>query len=461
VSRGLKYLLLPIMGALAALLSFACAWPFMKGLFRDIGSKDPSSNFTYGTTFGLVQSLVMGSVLSGTFCLILESGRRKPLVVLRIALVGAVIGGILTTCANNVSDLIGIEINKATGTKGGTSLAYFAWIILVPASYAFSIAVALGLTKERVRRAFFSVLIAVPVGFAANFVASFLAVGWLMTQIGSFSSLDLNTASKDLNALMWRTVVNVWMVTEVANGVVIGLTTFIADKMVRRGSLRQIFGRKEQKDWSLDYAMNRIGSGEVEIRLRGHSGVELVHACVFRQGHQFVFDSQHAPSLVNGYPASQVLLNHGDQIQIGDAVLFFEIGNAPLRVPVDTRPSAQYIPQSPPQVEQQLSTAVATPVPIISAYLVDLGGVRTLLTSQPTTIGREGQHTILLNSNKSVSRNHASLVFDGERVTVTDLGSSNGTFVNRNRINSQTEIQNGDKIAFGFAQYHVEIETST
>ena len=53
----------------------------------------------------------------------------------------------------------------------------------------------------------------------------------------------------------------------------------------------------------------------------------------------------------------------------------------------------------------------------------------------PISIGRLQSNDIVLNDS-GVSRTHATLGFDGTRVTVSDSGSQNGTFVNRVRINS-------------------------
>jgi hypothetical protein len=51
------------------------------------------------------------------------------------------------------------------------------------------------------------------------------------------------------------------------------------------------------------------------------------------------------------------------------------------------------------------------------------------------TIGRDASNNIVLNDTM-VSRNHAQLIVSGEgRVQIKDLGSTNGTYVNGNKIN--------------------------
>jgi DNA-binding winged helix-turn-helix (wHTH) protein len=48
-----------------------------------------------------------------------------------------------------------------------------------------------------------------------------------------------------------------------------------------------------------------------------------------------------------------------------------------------------------------------------------------------------------------VSRRHASVVLRDGRVFLRDLDSKNGTFVANRRIESETELTNGDEIVFG------------
>ena len=61
-------------------------------------------------------------------------------------------------------------------------------------------------------------------------------------------------------------------------------------------------------------------------------------------------------------------------------------------------------------------------------------------------IGRDASSDIVLDTQLA-SRNHALLVSRGESFVMTDLGSSNGTFVNGARID-QVELEEGDQIHF-------------
>jgi uncharacterized RDD family membrane protein YckC len=65
-----------------------------------------------------------------------------------------------------------------------------------------------------------------------------------------------------------------------------------------------------------------------------------------------------------------------------------------------------------------------------------------------TTIGRSRTCGVRLD-DLAVSRNHAMLSRDGERVTVKDLESSNGTFLNGARLGIEVELTDGDVVAIG------------
>lgn len=62
-------------------------------------------------------------------------------------------------------------------------------------------------------------------------------------------------------------------------------------------------------------------------------------------------------------------------------------------------------------------------------------------------IGRSAEATIQLKSNAAVSRRHALLTANGNNVYITDLGSSNGTYVNGVRIYEPTRLQVASTIA--------------
>lgn len=65
------------------------------------------------------------------------------------------------------------------------------------------------------------------------------------------------------------------------------------------------------------------------------------------------------------------------------------------------------------------------------------------------TIGRGGECSVVINDAK-VSRMHAQLVQDDEgRISLVDLGSTNGTLVNGKRITGEIRLNPGDEVCIG------------
>ena len=72
------------------------------------------------------------------------------------------------------------------------------------------------------------------------------------------------------------------------------------------------------------------------------------------------------------------------------------------------------------------------------------------LTAAVHLVGREGAADIQVDE-PLVSRNHARLEQRGDAWMVVDLGSTNYTRVNGNRI-GEAHLQNGDELQFGRAR---------
>jgi hypothetical protein len=65
-----------------------------------------------------------------------------------------------------------------------------------------------------------------------------------------------------------------------------------------------------------------------------------------------------------------------------------------------------------------------------------------------TTIGRSPENDIFLD-DVTVSRKHAVLLQQDDGYHIEDLGSLNGTFLNRKRIESSSRLENGDEVQIG------------
>jgi len=74
-------------------------------------------------------------------------------------------------------------------------------------------------------------------------------------------------------------------------------------------------------------------------------------------------------------------------------------------------------------------------------------GKQVNITGRLTSIGRSENNAVVLDSDH-VSRNHAVIDWNGDRFVITDLESSNGTYVNGARVQVQT-LAHGDTLHLG------------
>jgi predicted RNA-binding Zn-ribbon protein involved in translation (DUF1610 family) len=85
------------------------------------------------------------------------------------------------------------------------------------------------------------------------------------------------------------------------------------------------------------------------------------------------------------------------------------------------------------------------------ALVVRSGGGRAgesfLLAEGRTLVGRSPECEVFLD-DVTVSRRHSQIDRDGDRFSIEDLGSLNGTFVNRRRIES-AELEDDDELQIG------------
>ncbi len=90
------------------------------------------------------------------------------------------------------------------------------------------------------------------------------------------------------------------------------------------------------------------------------------------------------------------------------------------------------------------------------AVVVERGpqaGLAFVLGEGPTVAGRSDVADIFLG-DVTVSREHARFVVDGEGLSVEDLGSTNGTYVNGERFDSR-RLQPGDEVIVG--KFHLVV----
>ncbi|NPA92079.1 MAG: FHA domain-containing protein [Chloroflexi bacterium] len=142
--------------------------------------------------------------------------------------------------------------------------------------------------------------------------------------------------------------------------------------------------------------------------------------------------------------------------------------------PLYTRPSTTQNLGKGSQSSWALQTDEAQPgkAPLrVALYLVESGQRLFLEGASEWTLGRRAEGQAVLPDldltpyhayEQGVSRLHAAIrVYPDGRVTITDLGSSNGTRVNGVKIlpNTPHTLQHGDMVALGKLFFQVLIQT--
>jgi pilus assembly protein CpaF len=109
-----------------------------------------------------------------------------------------------------------------------------------------------------------------------------------------------------------------------------------------------------------------------------------------------------------------------------------------------------------------ISPSSGAKAPAFSIVIHEKGGTerRETFESSEISVGRVQGNDIVL-SKGNVSKRHARLLYRDGRFIVTDLNSTNGTYVNRRRIAQATIVRDGDRIYVGDFVLRIEQAAST
>lgn len=173
--------------------------------------------------------------------------------------------------------------------------------------------------------------------------------------------------------------------------------------------------------------------------------------------------------------ADQALEAHdGDEIRFGNCVMTVQIAAPAAGEPAEgeetaaaetasAEVSAQAAGESAPAdeaasgetPEPEAPVEQAAPVADVSGADAWLEGtpdasVKHVITAEGVAIGRRAANDIII-SNPYISGHHAVISCSGGGFAVTDVGSTNGTFLNGSKLapDAPTALKDGDELAFG------------
>lgn len=123
-------------------------------------------------------------------------------------------------------------------------------------------------------------------------------------------------------------------------------------------------------------------------------------------------------------------------------------------------PAPKITEELPPEKAPEPAAPPPPPVPVdgtptvVSRITSQDGSIDLVLGDEAVVIGRE-EGTIVLSHDTAASRAHARITREGDFFWVEDLGSTNGTWVNRHRIGKRVELNVGDLIQIGETRFEV------
>ncbi len=148
---------------------------------------------------------------------------------------------------------------------------------------------------------------------------------------------------------------------------------------------------------------------------------------------------------------------NGDKVQDTLKKLGADLPQAPAAdpdpapiTPIKPEPMQQIILDSAP-----VAPVAPTPTPTGTPRLIATDGSAFDLPEGETTVGREFGNGLVVPSD-TVSRRHASLLKSGSTVSVTDHGSTNGSWVNGMKVGGTVSLNPGDQVRFGSIEYRYE-----
>ncbi|WP_419183783.1 FHA domain-containing protein [Streptomyces albidus (ex Kaewkla and Franco 2022)] len=183
-------------------------------------------------------------------------------------------------------------------------------------------------------------------------------------------------------------------------------------------------------------ASGRIGSGAPSTTTGGGAAVPVCGRCGTRVAEASRFCSNCGAPLRGGAPVAEGSSETTSTISISGLEAY----------------EAEATGQKTPPLSPEAQAAVDA-LPLGSALLVvrrgPNSGSRFLLDGELTTAGRHPESDIFLD-DVTVSRRHVEFRRGPDGAfTVSDVGSLNGTYVNRERIEAGVPLTNGDEVQIG------------
>ena len=196
-----------------------------------------------------------------------------------------------------------------------------------------------------------------------------------------------------------------------------------------------------------------LGRGQGNTVVLNTSTVDESHARIVQHdGKLFLQDNKSQRGcFVNGKKVKYKDLHNGDMISIGN--VHFEIVESEDADLTSTRVST---PNNAPVARSAVHTSASWRLISDSSWLA---GKVFELQGDTTLLGRGKDCDITIPGNH-LSRKHAQILHHGDYLTVMDLDSANGSYVNEVRIQGEQVVRHGDRLRFDVYSFRVQGPTN-
>lgn len=220
-------------------------------------------------------------------------------------------------------------------------------------------------------------------------------------------------------------------------GAAVGVAVGLVEEFKKEYWVTLLTGAREGRSYILAKSETTLGRDELaDIPLFGDFGVQKNHAQLLRAAAGVRLQAARGCVLaVNLQPGTAFTLADGDTLTVGKHRLRFHSRHG-AQTSGETRLAAGSAPLQSPSVSQL--TVVSGPH----------RGETFQLDSGVCIIGRDPAAGISLSRDGLVSREHARIVRDGYGCRLDDLGSTNGLYVNGERV-SVHWLHPGDQVGLG------------
>ena len=201
----------------------------------------------------------------------------------------------------------------------------------------------------------------------------------------------------------------------------------------------------------------RIGRKSDNDIVLEEKSVSRNHAQILMKEGQYVIQDLESTggTLLNGESVTEKDIHTGDTIAVGSYRLHFDSG-----IPEDERTvfdtEDDTILEDGTELDEDRTLFYEEPEAKLIVIRSDSLEEDILLEEEETVFGRDEEADITVDDNR-VSRQHCKITRELDVYSLIDLDSSNGTFVNGQRI-SEHILENGDRVQIGSSTFEFHIE---